>query len=227
MRFSALFLLFILLLCYADEGEARRSKDRSRRKRAVSGSSNTKIDSKIKSLEKRFQRLSRKRTCKDGLKGKDGDCQTICSTDHQLTFEKPGAKEGTGSGRVACCKAGEVVTATGACRNPDRVPALCYQLRGRLVRLASGKSFLYLRGFEGTIDDFYYKCDNNGCCSFPQDLLQSFEKCGISLDLFRFSSSSECFRYGIADKLNFDIANPAPFFGDSFSREIFFTNLFG
>merc|ERR1712137_526674 len=139
MRDSLLviFVIAVALLCLADEGEARRRKSRRRRKSVSSKSSGHRhIESQIKHLERKFKSLSSK-SCKDGAKGKDGDCNNICSEGFQLTFEN--AESNTG--RAACCKSGEVVTPTGSCRpNSDDpegkfVPPLCYQLKARLRRL--------------------------------------------------------------------------------------------
>merc|ERR1711962_365553 len=129
MRYTllAIFLIAVTLLCLADEGEALRKKSRRRRKSVSNkSSSNRHIESQIKHLERKFKSLSSK-SCQDGAKGKDGDCNNICSEGFQLTFED--AESNTG--RAACCKPGEVVTPTGSCR-PDGskgkfVPPVCYQ----------------------------------------------------------------------------------------------------
>merc|ERR1719378_832985 len=171
MRYALLsiFLIAVTLLCLADEGEALRKKSRRRRKSVSSKSSGHRhIESQIKHLERKFKSLSSK-GCKDGAKGKDGDCNNICSEGFQLTFED---KE-SNTGRAACCKPGEVVTPTGSCR-PDGskgkfVPPVCYQLKARLrTRTAGGVfagSFMYLRGFEGEINGNTYRCNDDGCCT--------------------------------------------------------------
>merc|ERR1719378_1676152 len=157
-----LLLLFfvVALLCLADQGEALSKKSR-RRKSGVSSkeSSHRHIESKIKKLERKFKALSRK-SCRDGVKGQDGDCNNICSEGYQLKFEG----NETNTGRAACCKKGEVVTPTGACRprDEDKIPSLCYRLRARIVRDLS-KSVMYLRGFEGEIDGTIYRCNDDGC----------------------------------------------------------------
>merc|ERR1719378_1844216 len=151
MRDSLLFSLLFLaasLLCLADEGEALRRKSR-RRKSGVSSKSPSyrHIETQIKNLERKFKTLSRK-SCKDGAKGQDGDCNNICSEGYQLKFEG----NETNTGRAACCKKGEVVTPTGACRpeKEDKIPSVCYRLRARIVtRPNSGLSSMFLRGFEG------------------------------------------------------------------------------
>merc|ERR1711962_1786709 len=187
------FLLLILviavaLLCLADEGEARRRKSRRRRKSVSSKSSGHRhIESQIKHLEQKYKSLSSK-SCKDGAKGKDGDCSNICSEGFQLTFEN--AESNTG--RAACCKSGEVVTPTGSCR-PDGsegkfVPPVCYQLKARLRRVDNGDSetsVVYLRGFEGEINGNTYRCDNDGCCSFnvlltAKRVENDFSICGLT-----------------------------------------------
>merc|ERR1719378_1269195 len=155
-----LLLLFfvVALLCLADQGEALSRKSR-RRKSGVSSkeSSHRHIESKIKNLERKFKALSRK-SCRDGVKGQDGDCNNICSEGYQLKFEG----NETNTGRAACCKKGEVVTPTGACRprDEDKIPSLCYRLRARLLsatRRDDLRSQMYLRGFEGKIDGNMYR----------------------------------------------------------------------
>merc|ERR1719167_1570394 len=129
-----LLLLFfvVALLCLADQGDALSRKSR-RRKSGVSSkeSSHRHIESKIKNLERKFKTLSRK-SCKDGVKGQDGDCNNICSQGYQLKFEGNESK----TGRAACCKPDQVVTPTGSCRPKDenKIPSVCYRLRGGLVR---------------------------------------------------------------------------------------------
>merc|ERR1719378_1503937 len=197
MRYALLsiFLIAVTLLCLADEGEALRKKSRRRRKSVSSKSSGHRhIESQIKHLEQKFKSLSSK-GCKDGAKGKDGDCNNICSEGFQLTFE---GKE-SNTGRAACCKPGEVVTPTGSCR-PDGskgkfVPPVCYQLKARLRRViiaGTETSVVYLRGFEGSFGDRTYRCDNDGCCSFSgfdpnkvipiaETIQNDFSTCGVAV----------------------------------------------
>jgi len=190
------------------------------------------VESQIKNLERKFKSLSSK-SCKDGAKGKDGDCNNICSEGFQLTFEN--AESNTG--RAACCKSGEVVTPTGSCR-PDGskgkfVPPVCYQLKARLrTERGGGGSVMYLRGFEGEINGNTYRCANDGCCSVvlssgeridrnrlsfvhAATIRTDFAECGLSrLILPRFSDlSSKCIIFRVNDKFNFDFANYAAFYG--------------
>merc|ERR1711962_326177 len=186
------FLLLILviavaLLCWADEGEARRKSRRRRKSVSSKSSGNRHIESQIKHLERKFKSLSSK-SCKDGAKGKDGDCNNICSEGFQLTFEN--AESNTGW--AACCKSGEVVTPTGSCR-PDGsegkfVPPVCYQLKARLRRVDNGDSetsLVYLRGFEGEINGNTYRCDNDGCCFTDAETFdnvpEDFTLCGLTV----------------------------------------------
>merc|ERR1719309_545160 len=190
MRYAllAIFLSAVVLLCLADEGEALRKKSRRRKKSVSSKSSGHRhIESQIKHLERKFKSLSSK-GCQDGAKGKDGDCNNICSEGFQLTFED--AESNTG--RAACCKPGEVVTPTGSCR-PDGskgkfVPPVCYQLKARLRRVIQGDtetSVVYLRGFEGSIDGNTYRCDNDGCCFTDAETFdnvpEDFALCGLTV----------------------------------------------
>merc|ERR1712240_489039 len=176
----SIFLVAVVLLCLADEGEALRKK-RHRRKSKSSKSSSSKssghrhIESKIHKLEKKFKKLTHK-SCKDGAQGKDGDCNNICSEGFQLTFEGGESK----TGRAACCKPNHVVTPTGSCRPNDDpndangkfVPPVCYQLKARLTTVNEGGRVIWsaitLRGFEGVINDNTYRCDNDGCCSVDE-----------------------------------------------------------
>merc|ERR1711962_543894 len=224
------FLLLILviavaLLCLADEGEARRRKSRRRRKSVSSKSSGHRhIESQIKHLERKFKSLSSK-SCKDGAKGKDGDCNNICSEGYQLTFEN--AESNTG--RAACCKSGEVVTPTGSCRPDDPegkfVPPVCYQLKARLRRVDNGDSetsLVYLRGFEGEINGNTYRCDNDGCCftdaeSPSYDVPDDFALCGLTVGLVTvldFSEDRNCpLVIGLTGTNKFDIAVFSAFYG--------------
>jgi len=181
------------------------------------------LESKIKNLERKFKALSRK-SCRDGVKGQDGDCNNICSQGYQLTFED----KDNNTGRVACCKPDQVVTPRGACRpkDEDKVPSVCYRLRARLVRAGINlgeASLMFLRGFEGEIDGNIFRCNNDGCCSgnltieFADIIRESFKKCGLSLSRpFVFES---CLRYAVdggsdsLTKFNFDIGNVKPYYG--------------
>merc|ERR1711962_1452621 len=228
MRYAllAIFLIAVVLLCLADEGEALRKKSRRRRKSVSSKSSGHRhIESQIKHLERKFKSLSSK-GCQDGAKGKDGDCNNICSEGFQLTFED--AESNTG--QAACCKPGEVVTPTGSCR-PDGskgkfVPPVCYQLKARLRRVIQGDSetsVVYLRGFEGSIGGRTYRCDNDGCCSFnvlltAERVENDFSICGLTVIPFHpivgpdLGLNDSCFVFLLGSS-NFDIAGYAAFSG--------------
>ena len=167
------------------------------------------------SLERKFKALSRK-SCRDGVKGQDGDCNNICSEGYQLKFEG----NETNTGRAACCKKGEVVTPTGACRpeKEDKIPSVCYRLRARIIRRGrSGRFFMFLRGFEGEINGFMYRCNNDGCCTgsaSPNIVRESFKKCGLSISL----GADSCLQYIVdggsdGSKFNFDIGNVKPYYG--------------
>merc|ERR1719378_624085 len=228
-----LLLLFfvVALLCLADQGEALSKKSR-RRKSGVSSkeSSYRHIESKIKNLERKFKKLSRK-SCQDGAKGKDGDCNNICSQGYQLKFEGGESK----TGRAACCKPDQVVTPTGACRPKDeaKIPSLCYRLRARLLNRPEGGQFdFFLRGFEGEIDGNIFRCNNDGCCSGPDSVAKvrsSFRKCGLSVTTNPNAAflrelgviGESCTLYNIREgsdspRFNFDIANAKPYYGGIF-----------
>merc|ERR1711962_59620 len=238
MRYAllAIFLIAVVLLCLADEGEALRKKSRRRRKSVSSKSSGHRhIESQIKHLERKFKSLSSK-GCQDGVKGKDGDCNNLCSEGYQLTFED--AESNTG--RAACCKPGEVVTPTGSCR-PDGskgkfVPPVCYQLKARLRRVINTDpetSVVYLRGFEGSIGGRTYRCDNDGCCSFSgidlssdsvigETIQNDFSRCGVTVDIFGRYRDVElnelCYIFELLGTNNFDIAGYAAFYGGTLRR---------
>merc|ERR1711962_678495 len=244
MRYTllAIFLIAVTLLCLADEGEALRKKSRRRRKSVSSKSlGHRHIESQIKHLERKFKSLSSK-GCQDGAKGKDGDCNSICSEGFQLTFED--AESNTG--RAACCKPGEVVTPTGSCR-PDGskgkfVPPVCYQLKARLRRVINTDptepetSVVYLRGFEGSIGGRTYRCDNDGCCSFSGidlssvssigDTIQNdFSRCGVTVLNFQvrfryvdMELNELCYIFELLGTSNFDIAGYAAFYGGTIRR---------
>merc|ERR1712180_60634 len=242
MRYTllAIFLIAVTLLCLADEGEALRKKSRRRKKSVSSKSSGHRhIVSQIKHLERKFKSLSSK-GCQDGAKGKDGDCNNICSEGFQLTFED--AESNTG--RAACCKPGEVVTPTGSCR-PDGskgkfVPPVCYQLKARLRRLINTDptepeaSVVYLRGFEGSIGGRTYRCDNDGCCSVSgiddellvlltvqnaETIQNDFSMCGLTVFPFQpivlpdLGLNDSCYIFELIGTNNFDIAGYAAFYG--------------
>ena len=87
------------------EGAVRSKSRRSEGSEAVDSEQVlSQLESKINQLEEKFDSLSG-RFCEDGEKGKDGDCENICSKDHFLTYEN----NATRSGRVACCRKGEMV----------------------------------------------------------------------------------------------------------------------
>merc|ERR1712168_1313054 len=127
------------------------------------------LERKIEGLEQEFDALSQ-RSCKDGQKGKDADCGNICSKDHYLTFQNNATK----TGRAACCRVGEAVAASGACRKLSE-PEFCSRLKGRLVKLRlDGKRHeMFLRGFEGEIEGTILKCDNDCCCTNSQGVFDS------------------------------------------------------
>jgi len=107
MMHSTSFLLVsvvadVISLLYTDDDGGVRSKSRrGGRSEAVDSVSSSQLESKINQLEEKFDSLSG-RFCEDGEKGKDGDCENICSKDHFLTYEN----NATRSGRVACCRRG-------------------------------------------------------------------------------------------------------------------------
>ena len=169
-------------------------------------------------------------SCQDGKRGPDGDCTKVCSEGYNLVFENNSAN----TGRAACCKPEEIVAPNGACKKPGAAgrPDLCYRLKGRLVRnvFPGGEtSFIFLRGFEGDIEGIPFRCDNNGCCSNSDKVVESFAKCGLTLNVLepgtdrktitQLNLSASCSIYFLADgaKVNFDMANPTPYYGGFFS----------
>merc|ERR1712168_274367 len=149
------------------------------------------LERKIEGLEQEFDALSQ-RSCKDGQKGEDADCGNICSKDHYLTFQNNATK----TGRAACCRVGEAVAPSGACRKLSK-PEFCSRLKGRLIkyRIDGKEHELFLRGFEGEIEGTILKCDNDCCCTNSEGvfdssarsgsdetaIIQAFVKCGLSV----------------------------------------------
>merc|ERR1712168_350506 len=195
------------------------------------------LERKIEGLEQEFDTLSQ-RSCKDGQKGKDADCGNICSKDHYLTFQNNATK----TGRAACCRVGEAVAPSGACRKLSK-PEFCSRLKGRLVkyRLDGKRHDLFLRGFEGEIEGTILKCDNDCCCtnskgvfdysaglrSDVRAIIEALEKCGLSVapsfDIYppRLGLGENCIVYrvrgsvdtdGFKNKFNFVMANPSPYY---------------
>merc|ERR1712168_1325529 len=196
------------------------------------------LERKIEGLEQEFDTLSQ-RSCKDGQKGKDGNCGNICSKDHYSTFQNNATK----TGRAACCRVGEAVAASGACRKLSE-PEFRSRLKGRLVKLRlDGKRHeLFLRGFEGEIEGTILKCDNDCCCTNSKGVFDSssarsgddrtrifeaLKKCGlyvfISITIYppRLGLGKNCLVYrvkgsvdtaGFKNKFNFVMANPSPYY---------------
>merc|ERR1712168_552928 len=194
------------------------------------------LERKIEGLEQEFDALSQ-RSCKDGQKGKDADCGNICSKDHYLTFQNNATK----TGRAACCRVGEAVAPSGACRKLSK-PEFCSRLKGRLVkyRIDGRRHELFLRGFEGENEGTILKCDNDCCCTNSKGvfdssrgddrtgIIEALEKCGlyveISVSLFppRLGLGENCIVYRVIGsdtdgfknigKFNFVVANPSPYY---------------
>merc|ERR1719204_412669 len=161
MAYSLSFLLVsvsVVVLCFT----SRRSGGSE-----AAGPVLSRLESKINQLEDEFNSLSG-RTCEDGKKGKDGDCANICSKDHFLTYENTTAR----SGRMACCRKGEVVAPSGACQKSGDQD-VCYRLKARMlnvrnppaIRQFKAGQYIFLRGFEGDFNGNMVRCDNNCCCS--------------------------------------------------------------
>jgi len=149
----------------------RKSKHRKRPKRShrssTSSTSTHQIEAKIKRLESRMDRMS-KRDCSNGQDGDEGHCILCRPTeeDRQLSFQIPDDDDtGKGKGRLACCLEDETVDGIGKCVGNsicDQISSLTY---------SGDDNLLYLRNIEYDLgeDIFQLFCDvEDGCCSVTQ-----------------------------------------------------------